>query len=127
VDNDSVGMLGFGLGMVLVWCTLLLIMVASSWIVFQKAGKPGWHSIIPFLNLYDMLRIAGRPGWWLVLFLVPLVNIIVVVLVSIDMARRFGKGTGFGLGLAFLSPIFYPILAFSDARYDGSLAPTPIG
>ena len=32
---------------------------------------------------------------------------------AIDVARNFGKGTGFGLGLAFLGFIFYPILGLA--------------
>ncbi|HEX7879931.1 MAG TPA: DUF5684 domain-containing protein [Candidatus Eisenbacteria bacterium] len=129
MDNDSLGLVGFmmGMGMMMVWCVLLLIVIAAMWVVFQKAGRPGWHSIIPFLNIYDLVQIAGRPGWWMLLLLVPFLNIIVAIIVSIDLARRFGKGTGFGILLALLPFIGYSILAFSDARYDGGLAPAPIG
>jgi len=129
MDQDALGLLGFGMGMgmVLVWCALIIISLVGMWIVFQKAGKPGWHSIIPFLNIYDLVLIAGRPGWWFLLLLVPLLNIIVAIVVSIDIARHFGKGTGFGILLALLPFIGYSILAFSDARYDAGAAPTPIG
>jgi uncharacterized membrane protein YhaH (DUF805 family) len=68
------------------------------------------------------MKIAGRPGWWLILFLIPLVNLIISILVSLDLAKSFGKGAGFGLGLAFLGPIFYPILGFGSARYNGPAA-----
>jgi hypothetical protein len=128
MDNDTLGPLGFfmGMGMMMVWGTLLIIALAAMWVVFQKAGKPGWHSIIPFLNLYDLTQIAGRPGWWLLLFLVPFLNIIVAIVLSIDIARRFGKGTGFGILLALLPFIGYSILAFSDARYQGATAPVAL-
>ena len=46
-------------------------------------------------------------------------NLIVAIIVSISIANRFGKGTGFGLGLMFLGFIFYPILGFGDDRYQG--------
>jgi len=87
---------------------------------FTKAGKPGWASIIPIYNAIVLLEIAGKPIWWIVLLFIPLVNFIVIIIVVIDLAKNFGKGTGFGLGLAFLPFIFYPILGFGDAKYRGT-------
>lgn len=89
--------------------------------VFTKAGQPGWAAIIPIYNFWILLKIAGKPGWWIVLLFVPLVNFVVIFMISIAIARNFGKGVGFGIGLVFLSFIFYPILAFTDATYT---APT---
>jgi hypothetical protein len=91
--------------------------------VFSKAGKPGWAAIIPIYNVIVMLEIAGKPIWWIVLFLIPVVSIIMSIIVAIGIANNFGKGAGFGLGLAFLAPIFYPILAFGSAQYAGAVAP----
>jgi uncharacterized membrane protein YoaK (UPF0700 family) len=92
-------------------------MIASLWRVFTKAGEPGWAAIVPIYNLVVVLKLAGKPLWWIVLFLIPLVNFVMLVLTTIGLAQNFGKGAGFGLGLAFLAPIFYPILAFGDAEY----------
>jgi hypothetical protein len=83
---------------------------------------PGWGAIIPIYNIYLMCKVAGKPGWWALLYLIPCVNLIIALIVSIDVAKNFGKGTGFGLGLALLSFIFFPILGFSDARYLGNQA-----
>ena len=99
------------------------VVIAGVWKVFVKAGKPGWASLIPIYNIVVILQIVGRPIWWLVLLLIPIVSIVVAIIVAIDMAKSFGKGTGFGIGLAFLAPIFYPILGFGDARYSGPSAP----
>lgn len=99
---------------------IVVFIIAALWRVFTKAGQPGWAAIVPFYNIYIMLKIAGKPAWWLLLFLIPLVNIVIAVLVSIELAKCFGKGTGFGIGLAFLGFIFYPILGFGDATYQGS-------
>jgi hypothetical protein len=96
---------------------LLIVVIAGMWKVFTKAGQPGWGCIIPFYNIYLLLQIAGRPGWWLILFLIPFVNIIMAFIVSLDVAKSFGKSGGFGVGLFFLSFIFYPILGFGDAQY----------
>jgi len=64
-----------------------------------------------------LLQITGKPIWWLILYLIPFVNIVAVILVCIELAKRFGKGVGFGVGLALLPFIFYPILGFGDATY----------
>jgi len=82
-----------------------------------QAGQPGWGILIPIYNMYLMLKVAGRPGWWLILMFIPVVNIIVGIIITADIARNFGKGIGFVLGLLFLSVIFYPILGFGSAEY----------
>ena len=105
---------------IILLCELAIValFIAAFWKVFTKAGQPGWAAIVPIYNVYIMLKIAGRPGWWLLLFLIPLVNFIIGILIAIDIAKAFGKGTGFGLGLAFLGFIFYPILGFGSATYQ---------
>src|SRR5262245_9002029 len=96
---------------------ILAVLFASVWTVFKKAGKPGWLLLIPIYNLVTFFRIAGKPGWWVVLLPIPVVNFFVLLLASIGLAKAFGRGTRFGLGLFFLGPLFYPLLAFSNLRY----------
>jgi len=110
---------GFG---AIIWLLVAILVIAGMWKVFTKAGKPGWAAIIPIYNTIVLLQIAGKPIWWIVLLFIPIVNIIIAVLVMIGVAKSFGKGTGFALGLLFLSPIFIPILGFSDAQYVGAPA-----
>ena len=99
-----------------------LLVIAGLWRLFSKAGKPGWAAIIPIYNLIVLLQIAGKPIWWILLLFIPIVNFIVFIIVWVGVARAFGKGTGYALGLIFLSPIFVPLLGFSDAQYVGSAA-----
>lgn len=105
-------------------CELIFIVlvIASLWKVFSKAGQPGWAAIIPIYNVYIMCKVAGRPGWWLLLMLIPLVNVIIAIILNVDIAKRFGKGVGFAIGLIFLPFIFWPILAFGRAQYQGAAA-----
>lgn len=98
---------------------LVIVFIAAWWRIFTKADRPGWASIIPIYNAIVLLDIAGKPWWWLLLLLIPIVNFIIVILVYIDLAKAFGKGTGFALGLIFLAPIFLLLLAFGDAEYVG--------
>jgi hypothetical protein len=97
-----------------------LFLVASMWKVFTKAGEPGWASIVPIYNIIVLLKIAQKPGWWLVLMLIPGVNAIVGIILALSLAKSFGRGAGFGVGLAFLPMIFYPVLAFGDSRYSAA-------
>ena len=101
----------------LVWLAIAVLVIAGLWKVFTKAGEPGWAAIVPLYNAIVLLKIAGKPAWWIILFLIPFVNLIIAIMVGIALAQNFGKGTGYGLGLALLSPIFYPMLGFSDAQY----------
>ena len=116
-DGGGGGLIG--IVMMLVWLVVVIGIIAGIWKVFVKAGKPGWACLIPIYNIVVLLQIVGRPIWWLVLLIIPIVSIVVAIIVSIDMAKSFGKGTGFGIGLALLGSIFYPMLGFGDAKYEG--------
>ena len=103
----------------LVYLALIILLLVSQWKTFAKAGQPGWACIVPIYNVIVLLQIAKKPIWWIILLFIPFVNIIIIILVNIAVAENFGKGAGFGLGLVFLPIIFFPILAFSDAKYYG--------
>lgn len=109
--------------MTFVYLIVGIFMLVCLWKVFVKAGKPGWASIIPIYNIIVELEIVGRPWYWLLLMLIPIVNIVLAIIVTFRMAKVFGKSTGFGFGLLFLPFIFYPILAFGDDKYLGPDVP----
>jgi len=99
----------------------VVLIIASLWKVFEKAGQPGWAAIVPIYNIYVLTcEIAKKEILWFILFFIPLVNIVASVVVSIEVAKKFGKSELFGIGLAFLGFIFYPMLAFGDAKYQGA-------
>ena len=106
----------------IIWLIICIVMIIGLWKVFTTAGQPGWMAIIPILNLFILCKIAGRPGWWLLLMLIPFVNFIIWIILSLDLAKKFGKGAGFGIGIALLGFIFLPVLGFSDAQYQGAAA-----
>lgn len=110
-----------GVGL-LVYFAFIALIIIGWWKVFTKAGKPGWAAIVPIYNLIVLLEIVGRPIWWIALMFIPCVNLVIYIMICLDLAKSFGKGAGFGLGLAFLGPIFAPILGFGDARYGGPSA-----
>lgn len=97
----------------------IIVVIAGMWKTFAKAGHPGWAVLIPIYNIIVLLKIAGKPLWWILLMFIPLVNFIIAIIIAIAVSENFGKGAGFGLGLAFFPFIFYPILGFGDAKYQG--------
>jgi uncharacterized protein DUF5684 len=115
-----------GMGVLLIFLAIelaiVLVVIIGGWKMFVKAGQPGWGILVPFFNVYLLCKIAGRPGWWLLLFLIPVVNLIVGIILWLDVARSFGKGVGFGIGLILLGFIFIPILGFGSAEYQGPAA-----
>jgi hypothetical protein len=113
-------LLGLFSGTFLLVClAIVVVMIASMWQVFVKAGKPGWAAIVPIYNTIVMLEIVGKPLWWLVLFFIPFVSFVALILVYIELAKCFGKSAGFAVGMLFLPFIFFPMLGFGDARYLG--------
>lgn len=115
------GFLIFGIVMWVVTIVISVFTLVCMWKVFKKAGKPGWAAIVPIYNIVVMLEIAELPMWYIALFFVPIANIYAMFKIYIELAHKFGKSTGFGIGLVFLSPIFLGILAFSkNSNYVGS-------
>ena len=119
-NGDGMGILGMLLGVV--WLAVVVFYIFVGWKIFEKANQPGWAYIIPIYNMVVMLQIIGRPIWWIILFFIPLVNVIVGIMCVVDFAKSFGKGTGFAVGLLLLGFIFAPMLAFGDAKYQGPAA-----
>ncbi len=110
---------GSGILVLIIQLAVIALVIAGGWKAFVKAGQPGWAFIVPIYNIYIMLQMVGRPIWWLILMFIPFVNLVILIIVMIDVAKAYGKGAGFGLGLAFLGFIFWPILGFGDAQYQG--------
>ena len=104
---------------VIIYLAVVVLMFASMWVIFEKADLAGWKAIIPIYNTYFLCKITWGNGWIFLAFIVPLVNIVVAIMTMYKLAKVFGKGVGFCIGLIFLSVVFYPLLAFSDSQYMG--------
>ncbi|WP_212006592.1 DUF5684 domain-containing protein [Chitinophaga sp. HK235] len=86
--------------------------IICNWKIYKKAGFEGWECIVPIYSAIIMLRIIGKPWWWLLLFMIPGVNVVFAIWATNLLSKSFGKEVGFTLGLIFLGFIFVPILAF---------------
>lgn len=102
------------------------LVIAGMWLIFRKAGRHGWAAIVPFYNIYTLCKVAGKPGWWFILYIIPIVNIVIAILVAFGLARNFGRGKVFGFFLLFwpLPFIGYPILGFGSDQYRGEQGTT---
>lgn len=99
---------------------LSIIIIASFWKIFTKANKPGWAILIPIYNMIILLEIIDKPWWWIVLLLIPGVNLIFGIWVTHLLSKKFGHDVGFTIGLLLLPFIFYVVLGFGDSTYKGS-------
>lgn len=115
----------FGMAFMAIYLVLILLVIITNWKIFTKAGKPGWAAIVPFYNIIVLLQIIGRPGWWILLFFVPIANLVVSVLMALDLAKVFNKSALFGIMLLWFIPVGYLILAFGSAKYTAPGAPAP--
>lgn len=104
---------------------ILIITVIATWKVFEKAGKPGWASLIPIYNTYVLFELVGMKGWYVFLSFIPFVGSIILavmnIIANVKLAKCFGKGDGFAVGLVLLNVIFLPILAFDDSVYEAPI------
>lgn len=128
VDGGSVAALLFVVALVSIGLLVGYIFFAICLMkIFKKAGRQDtWAAWIPIYNMWVYFEVAGRPGWWALLSLISPLNIVLGIIGSIDLAKRFGKTAGFGVLMAILPIIGYPMLAFGDAQYDGKVEPTPL-
>ena len=126
---------GLMLVVILISLAVAIVSIIGMWKMFTKAGEEGWKSIIPIYNMITLCKIVGVSPWWiLIVFVSGLLGIIPIlgsllnlavsiyfsILLCVSTANSFGKDTGFAVGLFFLSPIFYCILGFGSAKYEGA-------
>ncbi|MGS2764840.1 DUF5684 domain-containing protein [Sinomicrobium sp. M5D2P9] len=119
--NDQIGA-GIGLLAILFYLALIVLTIAGMWKTFEKAGKPGWAAIVPIYNIVILVEIVGKPMWWIALLFVPCVNIVANIWLTNLLSKSFGKSEGFTIGLVLLPFVFYPMLGFGDAKYEGPSA-----
>ena len=138
--------IGIGVGMIAILALAWFILQAiADWKIFEKAGEPGWKSLIPIYNViveYDIswngymgmvymiltgtttiLNISGGDGpSWLIFFMgvLSIVALVIYAMQSLKLARCFGKSTLFGVLLILFGPIARMILGFGKARYLGN-------
>ena len=125
-------LIGAGTGVMIFYVIVLVLMIVSMWIIFSKAGKPGWAAIIPVYNIIVFVQVAQKGWGWILVFLLswilmfipilgwiayPILMLVAIIIVDNGISKSFGQGAGFTVGLVLLPMIFFPILAFGNASY----------
>ena len=139
-----------GMAAIFIGLAWYILQVIAYWKIFTKAGKPGWHSIIPVLNTWDEIDLSwNRTMAWIFLALTVVTSLlrgsipqggeentgitflgiiavvcgiallIIALIQEYKLAKAFGKGFGFFIGLLLLNPIFKLILGFGKSEYQG--------
>lgn len=142
------GMMMFIVVIIIISLVIETLKLIGTWKMLTKAGESGWKSLIPFYNQWTLCKVAGiSPYWVLEMIIVSMLNAVLNgilgspvisgilslivyantiyfwVILSISLAKSFGKDTGFGVATFFFSFITYPMMGMGSATYVG---PTPI-
>lgn len=105
----------FGFAGNLIQIIIVVAVLAGVWKTYEKMGRQGWEGIIPFYNIYVLLTIIGKPVWWLLLFFIPIVNLIVAFIIYKEIADRFSQSIIIAILMFF--GVGWMILGFGDAQY----------
>ena len=68
-----------------------LLMFVKLWKLFKKVGYAPYLATVPIYNSVILLRIIGRPSWWVILLYFPIINLLMLPVVWVETARKFGK------------------------------------
>lgn len=142
------GIMMFMVVIIIIYLVIAILKLIGTWKMLTKAGESGWKSLIPFYNQWTLCKVAGiSPYWVLEIIVVSMINSVLngilgsnvisvilslivyantiyfLVILSISLAKSFGKDTGFGVATVFFSFITYPMMGMGSATYAG---PTPI-
>lgn len=120
-STEALGILA-GVGVVswIISMAICVVMIIAMWKIFKKAGKNGWEAIVPVYNVIVMLEISNIPVWQIVFYFIPFANIYIMFKQYIELAKKFGKSSGFGVLTAFFPFVCLPILGFGSVSYEGT-------
>ena len=122
----AAGLGAMGVVYIVLSIAISVVMIISMWKIFVKAGREGWISLIPFYNLWTLFEIGGQKGAYIFFMFIPcagpIIYLIFEIKAYIEIAKRFGKETSFGILSIFFPYVTFPILAFSNAKYSEGTA-----
>lgn len=117
----------------LVLLPLIIFYIVCLWKTFEKAGVEGWKAIVPVYNGWVLAEIAGKPGWWGIVgfagvipvlgWIASIVAFVLYIIIAIELSKKFGKDSVFAILLIVLPVIGFAVLAFGNAKYNGSAKP----
>lgn len=101
---------------------LLAIYFAVLPVLFRKAGFDAWKGYVPILQYFVFLKVIKRPWWWIILLLIPGVNLLMLIIMNVELAKAFGRRSTADQWLAGAVP-WYKLIHMSffdkDLSYTG--------
>ncbi|MEJ2594585.1 MAG: DUF5684 domain-containing protein [bacterium] len=122
METHTTGQIIFLVALGITLLVFTIVNIVAFWQIFEKAGKPGWKSIIPVYNLLVLFDILGKPRYWFLFLLIPGLHIFIPIWMTILLGQRFQQSDLFIMGLFLFGFVFVPVLAFGDSKYT---APAP--
>lgn len=118
-----------------------ILNLIGRWLTINKCGGHGWAAIIPFYSDYEMASSNGcsqalsvcalvLPLVLVILRCIPsndlflgllyiavcIATLVVICIVNYNVAKNFGKGVGFTIGLILFPFIFFMVLGCGSAQ-----------
>ena len=112
------------------WLLILVgyVYTAICWMMIAKRTNTenGWFAFIPILNMILMLQIAKRPLWWIILMLIPIVNLVATIIVYIDVLKVLKRPTWWVIlqFIPIVNFVFLGIMAWGG-KTKPVVGPTP--
>lgn len=107
-------------GIMAIYLVVLAVGYVYMAICFQIIAKKtatgsAWMAWVPIVNIFLMLMIAKKPMWWFILMLIPIVNIVILIITFMEIAKARGKPGWVGVLMIvpFANVIVPGYLAFS--------------
>ena len=111
---------------IIVALAISIVVIIARWIIFKKASRKPWESLIPVHSDIVVMELGGIETYWYFLCLtavIPFIGwigpIVLYFWENINLAKAFGKSVGYGILMSFFPFVCYPILAFGSAQYIG--------
>ncbi|UTW60863.1 S26 family signal peptidase [bacterium SCSIO 12741] len=109
-----------------IYLIITLAMHFGLYLLFEKAGRKGWEALVPVYNLVIWLQIMKKPWWWLLLLIFPGVNILMIMVMSFNLAVGFGKRGDIPALLSFFVPFVYlPMIGMDKKTTFQGYSDTP--
>lgn len=129
-DAAAAGVVAFLMGFFVIFLVIILAIYIYMAICLMKMAKKtntpnAWFAWIPILNTILMIQIAKKPIWWIILFFIPIVNIVIAILIWMGVAKQLGKPEW--MGVLMIVPIANFIIAgYLAFSKNNSVSPQPI-
>lgn len=110
---------------ILVAFIFYLIRIYPSYVMAKKANlKHSWMMLFPVLGDFQLLHLAGLSYLYFILYLIPIANFVLFVIVFYRILRNFGLGifmTILGIIFSFIAFLTFWYIVLTDREFIGDI------